>query len=338
MPQGEAGTVPAVLAASAVLVGCRGPQSALDPAGPAAAAIAQSWWIMFWGSVAILALVVGLAAFAFVRRRGGPMRTDPMRIVIGLGLIFPTVTLVALLAYGVGLGSSLLPAHTDRDPLVVDVRGHQWWWEFRYPQGPGGVAVHTANELHIPVGRPVHLRITSADVIHSFWVPPLAHKIDGTPGLTTFLRIEADRPGTFRGQCAEFCGPQHARMRILVHAHEPDEFAERLASIAAAGAALERNAAPAALQAFEAECALCHSRDPLRREPAVGPNLGAVALRSTIGAGTLPNDPDNLRRWLWEHQSIKPGNRMAIVAHLQPDVLESIARLLESPARVAGQR
>jgi cytochrome c oxidase subunit II len=313
-----------------LLTGCDGPQSALDPGGPGAAAIAQSWWVLFWGSVAIFALTIGMAGYAFLRRRDRPMRTDPMRIVIGLGLVFPTLTLSALLVYGVGLGQSLLPQGTDEDPLVVDVRAHQWWWEFTYPAGPGGAALHTANELHIPVGRPVLLRIDSADVIHSFWVPPLGHKIDATPGLTTFLRIQADRAGSFRGQCAEFCGAQHARMRIVVHAHAPEEFERRLASIAEAGAARAQAAQPAAFAAFEANCAQCHSLDPLRREPAVGPNLGALRERATLGAGTLPNDADNLRRWLWEHQSLKPGNRMAIVAHLEPDVLEGIARLLEA--------
>jgi cytochrome c oxidase subunit II len=324
-----------VLAAVALLLaGCQGPQSALDPGGPGAAAIAQSWWVMFWGSVAIFALTIGLAGAAFLRRGDRPMRTDPMKIVIGLGLVFPSVTLVALLAYGVGLGQSLLPSATDDDPLIVEVQAHQWWWEFRYPAGPGGDAVHTANELHIPVGRPVHLRIGSTDVIHSFWVPPLGHKIDATPGLTTTLRILADREGTFRGQCAEFCGAQHARMRIVVHAHSPEEFERMLAAIAGAGAMRDGQAMQGAMagapQAFDAHCAQCHSIDPLRREPAIGPNLGALPLRGTLGAGTLPNDPNNLRRWLWDHQSIKPGNRMAIVAHLEPEVLEGIARLLEA--------
>jgi cytochrome c oxidase subunit II len=249
--------------------------------------------------------------------------------VIGLGLVFPTVTLVALLVYGVLLGPSVLPGDADRDPLIVDVRGHQWWWEIRYPDGPGGVVVHAANELHIPVGRPVHVRLTSNDVIHSFWVPQLGHKIDAMPGLVTYARLEASRTGVFRGQCAEFCGPQHARMSLLVYAHDPDEFERRLAELVATGDAIRQAAHPEAVASFDRQCAECHSRDLRERGPSVGPNLGAVTQRTMLGAGTLENNPNNRRRWVWDHQSLKPGNRMPIQAHLEPEVIESIVQMLE---------
>lgn len=320
----------AALGLALAAVGCGGPQSALDPAGPGAAAIAQSWWVMFWGSVAIFLLTIGLALYAALRAPERRPRIAPMKLLIGLGLVFPTVTLVALLVYGVRLGQAVLPSRADRDVFVVDVRGHQWWWEIRYPGGPGGTVVHTANELHVPAGRPVHVRVSSEDVIHSFWVPQLGPKMDAKPGLVSTIRLEALRPGTFRGQCAEFCGAQHARMALLVHAHEPAELERRLAALVDAGEAVRRRTADAGgADAFERHCAECHGIDVRERGPAVGPNLGAVSERSILGAGTLPNEAGSLRRWLLDHQSLKPGNRMTIQAHLDPAVIDSIVRLLE---------
>jgi cytochrome c oxidase subunit II len=307
-----------------------GIQSALDPAGPVSAAAAQAWWIMFWGSVAIFLLTIGLALYAALRNPDRPMRWRPKSVMIGLGLIFPVAVLVPLLVYAVFLGRTMLPSQFDADVFLVDVRGHQFWWEISYPGAIDGGAVYSANELHIPVGRPVHVRLTSDDVVHSFWVPQLGVKMDATPGLVSTTRIEASQAGVFRGQCAEFCGQQHARMALLVHAHEPPELERRLAAMASSGTGLRERAEPAALRAFEENCAGCHSIDPGARGSGVAPNLAGVAARSTLGAGTLENQPGALAAWIKQHPELKPGSRKPSQAHLEAELLDSVAAMLEA--------
>ncbi|HVL54989.1 MAG TPA: cytochrome c oxidase subunit II, partial [Burkholderiaceae bacterium] len=328
----RARAAPAAVAAAAALAlaGCEGPQSTLDPAGPGAAALAQSWWVMLAGSIAIAVLTIGLALYAVFRDSDKPMRFDPLRIVIGLGLVFPTVTLIALLYYGVRLGQAVLPGPGDRDVYEVEVRAHQWWWEVSYPPSAAGRVLHSANELHVPVGRPVYVRVTGADVIHSFWVPQLGPKIDAMPGITTMVKLQSDRAGTFRGQCAEFCGEQHARMVLFVHAHPPQQLQHALEQLAAAGESIRAAATPQALDAFAQHCGVCHSLDATERGPARGPNLAAVTLRTMLGAGTLENGPQALRQWMREHSKLKPGIRKPSHDHVPDDVLESIVRLLEA--------
>jgi cytochrome c oxidase subunit 2 len=212
---------------SAVIVGdlCAAPLSILDPAGPSAVAIARVWWAMFWGSVVILAAVFAMSVYPFLRkRRIRDLPTGPF--LWGGGLVFPVVVLVCLLGYGLTTGQALTGRYPDA--LRVEVRAHQWWWEFVYPDAAGR-AVHTASRLHLPVGRPVELHVTTTDVIHSFWVPRLGGKIDAIPGLTNVITLRADRPGIYHGQCSEFCGLHHAAMSFVVEAHPPEAFYERLA-------------------------------------------------------------------------------------------------------------
>lgn len=317
------------LPASALLLGgCASPLSTLEPAGPGAAEIATVWWVMFWASLAILAITVGLALFAALRGAGARGRSPNKLLIIGGGVIWPGATIVALLAYGLHAGHSLIAVPLDEPAFRVEVTGHQFWWEVRYPDAPGG-PVYDANEIHIPVGRPVDVHITTADVIHSFWVPRLGGKLDGIPGITNVLRIEADAPGVYRGQCAEFCGAQHARMGFVVFAHEEDELEVRLAEIAGAIPGEDAVALPGA-DLFAEQCVVCHSPDTSRRGPSVGPNLGRVAARSHIAAAWLRNEDDALRRWLREHEEIKPGNRMPAMDHLGDDEVDAIVAFLEA--------
>ena len=190
--------------------GCAGPLSALDPAGPAAGAIGALWWMMLAGSVAILLLVLALLALAFVRQGPASARTW----IVGGGIAFPLVVLTALLVAGLLVGERILPRDDDA-ALRVTARASQWRWDFGYPGGVASVGV-----LHIPVGRPVDVELTSADVIHSFWVPRLAGKMDAIPGRTNRLRIEAAAPGVYGGVCAEYCGIGHARHSLRVIAHD----------------------------------------------------------------------------------------------------------------------
>ncbi len=308
-----------------LLTGClEKPLSTLDPAGPAAADIAQVWWVMLIGFTLVWLLMVGLVLYAVMhRKRDGkaPRRT----LLIGGGLVLPLVTVFALLVYGIGSGQGMLPLPTGEPVYRVDVRGHQWWWEVRYPDAAGGQR-HSAGELHIPAGQPVDVHVTTADVIHSFWAPRLGGKIDAIPGRTNVIRLFADEPGTYYGVCAEFCGAQHARMHFIVQAHEPDALAERLA-------ALDRPAptdmTTHGAQAFARDCLACHSLDPASASTQPGPNLADVGLRRTLGSGTLPNGPDELRDWLANHQARKPGNRMPD-QNLSADDVEAIATFLES--------
>ncbi|MGD9614562.1 MAG: cytochrome c oxidase subunit II [Alphaproteobacteria bacterium] len=215
------GTVPALAA-------CAGPLSTLDPAGPAAAWIAELWWVMLAGAAALFLLVMLLLVVGFLRPEAG--RNTPEWLWLGGGgLVLPAVVLLPLMVYGLVRGEMLVPAGGD-GVVEAKVLARQWEWVFTYSR-PDGPPVRSVNTLHIPAGRPVQLTITSADVVHSLWVPRLAGKMDAIPGHFNVLQITADRPGVYRGLCAEFCGLEHAEMRISVHAHAPDEFERVVAAL-----------------------------------------------------------------------------------------------------------
>ncbi|OGN51705.1 MAG: cytochrome B [Caulobacterales bacterium RIFOXYB1_FULL_67_16] len=206
-----------VLTTGLLLAGCEGALSTVDPAGPAARTIAQIWWVMLAGAGAIFALVMALVALAFVRKRGPVDEMRHERLwVIKLGIVFPAVVLLALLAYGLVSGESLLPR---RGPDVVSfsAEARRSAWTFSYGDAPGR---STDDVLHIPAGRPVDVAITSTDVIHSFWVPRLAGKIDAIPGHVNVLRIEADAPGVYAGRSAEFSGVGYDQFAFTVVAHD----------------------------------------------------------------------------------------------------------------------
>lgn len=274
---------------------------------------------MLASGILILAAVVGLTLYA-VWRRHDDRRPSSNFLIVGGGLVFTPAVLAALLVWGLGAGHSMLPLSTDRDVLRIEVRGHQWWWEVVY-----GGGLYSANEIHIPAGRPVDILVRSDDVIHSFWVPRLGGKIDAIPGHTNRIRLKARRPGVFRGQCAEFCGAQHARMGLMVQAHEEAAFEARLALLATQAAAPEHPGQAI----FEQNCAACHSLDPRRRSPEPGPNLADLPHRMTLGAATLANGRAELRQWLAEHASLKPGNRMPPHDHLDAEAIEALAAYLE---------
>ncbi len=200
--------------------GCAGKLSVLDPAGPAARSTAVLWWVMLAGAVAIMALVLALVALAILKPGIG-RDIPPRRWLVWGGLAFPGVVLTALLIFALGTGERLL-AHPGAPGLVrVEAWPRQWYWEFRYPDREG----MTQDVLHLPAGQPVDVAVIGTDVIHSFWVPRLAGKIDAIPGHVNVIRIQADRPGTYGGLCAEFCGPGHADMSFSVIAHPPEAFA-----------------------------------------------------------------------------------------------------------------
>jgi cytochrome c oxidase subunit II len=219
-----------LLLALSCIGGCSGPYSTLDPAGPAAAIAARLWWAMFsFFGIVLLALTAVWLYAQFLRQHAtSAADSDPHdtraatnRWIIGGGIVLPLASIAALLAFGVPAGHRMLMLPFAPDEVLrIEVTGHQWWWDVHYPDS----GIRLRDELHIPAGRPVELHLRSADVIHSFWVPRLGGKLDLVPGRTNVLRLMADSPGTYAGQCAEFCGLLHAHMHFRVEAHAPDAF------------------------------------------------------------------------------------------------------------------
>lgn len=289
--------------------GGQGGPSALAPAGFGARRVAGLWWLLFGISAGVVVVVTVLLLWALARRRGPDVKVrtgQGNRLVVVLGVAVPAAILT--LVYAVGLRD--LEALSDpKDPgeLVVEVTGHQWWWEVRYPEN-GAV---TANEIHVPVGRTVHLRLRTADVNHSFWVPQLAPKTDLVAGRVNDMWVRAERPGAYRGQCAEYCGTQHARMAFEVVAQRPEEFASWLAGQARPAPPPADARAAAGRKVLESSsCASCHTVRGTSAAGRVGPDLTHLAGRRYLGAGTVPNTPGWLGGWISDSQTVKPGNLM----------------------------
>jgi cytochrome c oxidase subunit 2 len=190
--------------------------------------------------------------------------------------------------------------------LRVEVVGQQWWWKFSYPS----LEVETANELHIPVGRTIVAKLRTDDVIHSFWVPKLAGKMDLIPNKTNQLWFQADEPGVYYGQCAEFCGPSHANMRLRVIAHPEAAFDAWVKAQQAVAEAPADASAQEGMRVFQQRCTACHTIAGTPAHGKIGPNLTHFASRQTLAAGLLPNSPSNVQRWLHNPQAVKPGSRM----------------------------
>jgi len=310
------------------LAGCRGVQSTLWPQGPAAQAISDIGWVMFAGAAVILLLVMALALYAIFRipEKRLPVSANALIAVGGVGL--PVVTLTALLIYGV-IAMGYLRAGADDPDVQIEVIGNQWWWDVHYRGG--GQTVATANEIHIPAGVPVKISVRTRDVIHSFWVPNLAGKIDLIPGRINHIVLQADRPGMFRGQCAEFCGAQHARMAFVVIAEPADVYAAWLARQRQPAATPANAAIARGRDAFSASgCMVCHTVRGVGVAQQAGPDLTHVASRKYLAAGTLENNRANLIEVIARSQTVKPGNRMPSYPDLDKKSLDAIASYLES--------
>lgn len=335
------------------------------PASADAAIISQMAWVLIAGAALIFCgvmLLLGLGLRLPGRgAAGGPARVvRPGLWIIGGGLMFPVAVLSALMAYNVWR-SAQLDTQTSRGALVVSVTAKMWWWEVRYRDPAGGGDVVLANELHLPAGRPVYLALTSTDVIHGFWVPALAGKMDMLPGRMTGLALRPMKAGVYRGQCAEYCGIQHARMALHVVVEPPAAFSAWLAH-QARPQQLPASGSPAAAtlalgrRAFEQHCTACHA---IRTAPAsltgrqsasdarvpapgagaavpappelsgAGPDLTHVASRLYLAAGTLRNERGALAAWIADPHAHKPGARMPAAAGIDPDTLHALTAYLE---------
>jgi cytochrome c oxidase subunit 2 len=314
------------------VAGCGGDQSALEPRSRASSDIATLWWWMFVIACVVFAGALGLLGIAWLRRRrvGLPVVDEERpRLNLGLVIVFgigiPLVVNVTLfvIANFVVIKDTEAPAAAST-PMTIEVTGRQWFWDVRYPNG----GVVTANEIHIPARTRVNVVATTSDVIHSFWVPQLNRKIDMIPGRRNRVLLYADEPGRYRGQCAEFCGLQHAHMAMYVYAQEPADFQRWLREQAAPARAPTTAAARDGERAFTDDgCADCHTIRGTSANGDVGPDLTHVGSRTTIAALTLPNDAHDLANWLRDPQHVKPGNRMPDL-NLPPRAVDALVAYL----------
>jgi cytochrome c oxidase subunit 2 len=324
----------ALASLTAFAAACRGPfpQSTLAPRSDFAAAIDHLFTGIFWWAVAVFVVVEGLLLYAVIRYRARPGSPEAKPIhghtLLEVGwTLAPAVILVFI---AVPTMSTIFRTSGRAPPgaLQVEVVGHQWWWEFRYP----ALGIVTANELHLPVGRPVALAMTTADVIHSFWVPALGGKRDVTGGRTTHLVLTPDSVATYPGQCAEFCGASHANMRLRVHVEAARDFDAWVVRRQAPPAAPP----PGSLAARGREvfgrsaCIACHTVAGVETaQGTVGPNLTRFAERTTVGAGLFAHTADTLRLWIANAPALKPGVLMPAM-DLPAEDLDAIVAFLRT--------
>jgi cytochrome c oxidase subunit II len=303
------------------------PPPMLDPAGPASAPVATM--ILIAAAMGVGVTLIVLWALQAALRRDGKAKTfvASQNMVLLGGLAFPIVVLTALLVYALTLTNKLVEP-SPADALRIRVVGEQWWWRIIYLED-GAPGFETANELVIPAGQPVVLELESADVIHSVWIPQLSGKLDMIPGRINMLRIEADAPGVFGGQCAEYCGGAHAWMKFSVRAMTEEAFAAwRLRTAGPAPAPQSALASRGAALFIAQGCGECHTVRGASAG-ALGPDLSNIGSRATVAAGMFPMSRDALARWIAESQQLKPGNEMPSYNNLTDAELESLAIYLE---------
>jgi cytochrome c oxidase subunit 2 len=293
-------------------------------------AITNLFWVVLALSIVVLLVVLVPLGYSIVRFRGRPGDPDPPQVagnrkleIIWTGGAF---ALVVVLFAGAVMTMETVSAASP-SALRVTVIGHQWWWEYQYPD----LGITTANELHLPTGQSSELDITSADVIHSFWVPQLGWKQDGNPGQTHTMWVQVDQPGTIEGACAEYCGIEHAWMRIRVVAQPPDQFQTWVQQQRQAANSPSTDLARQGQQVFEANtCINCHTIQGTHAQGKVGPDLTHLGSRSTIGAGVLDNTPENLQRWVQHADDVKRGVLMPNFNTLSDQQAQALTAYLES--------
>ena len=298
----------------------------ISPSGPDAAAVARLWWVMLAAGTVVYLLTMALLVVALRRRRARPEQrpwAGGRRLITGFGVGMPLVVLVPLMLLTVLTGRATDAQDVDEAEVVVEVTGFQFWWEVRYPDED----IVTANEVHVPVGQPVEFRLLSEDVIHSFWVPELAGKLDMIPGRTNRYVFTADEPGVYEGICAEFCGTSHARMQFRLVAHPPADYDAWLADRREPPEPPEDELAQQGREVFRtAGCAACHAVRGTS-DGQVGPDLTDLATRETLAAGLLDNDRGNLGGWIMDPQSLKEGAGMPPTDLTGPELQALLAYL-----------
>ncbi|MDR7335297.1 cytochrome c oxidase subunit II [Roseateles asaccharophilus] len=305
------------------------PPPVLDPAGPFSNSVTTLAWVLMAGAVAIFLLVCVAMWVALYGSDALRAKLGGERVVKWFGLVIPAGVLLLLLVWGLTLVRGLTTIQGDE--LRMRVSGNLYWWRVSYLDAAGRELHADANELHIPVGRPVVVDMVSEDVIHSFWVPKLGGKMDMIPGRTNRLKLQADKPGSYGGQCAEFCGGAHSLMGFVVVAHEAADWQRWMdARLKPAPAGLSVEALRGRQLFNEVGCAACHRVAGTDAQGIAGPDLTHVGSRLSLGAGILPNTRATLIGWIADSQSIKPNNRMPAYRSLKADELNALASYMES--------
>jgi cytochrome c oxidase subunit II len=318
-------------------------QSALNPAANESAHIAHLWWIFFWVTLVIFVLVA-ICLFIAVLRNISRKSDDPQLDIIAdpahgtesraITVVSTLVAITVLILFALLITDfftgNAIYATPDPNALAIKITGHQWWWEVQYQDPQPSDIVTTANEIHVPVGKPVKLELKSSDVIHSFWVPNIHGKKDLVPGHPTTTWFTASRAGEFRGQCAEYCGEEHAHMRLVFVAESPDSFSAWLNA--------QKKPAPEPISDSQrrgrevflsSQCVMCHSIEGTKARATLGPDLTHIGSRKMIAAGELPNTRGYLAGWVSNASALKPGVLMP-PNQLSPDDLNALLDYLES--------
>ena len=309
--------------------------SYLHTYGPAGDPATRLGWGLGLVSIAVTLTITVLLLMAVLRRRAKP--ADPAALAVRrdeggmawlyIGVGVSSVVLVACVVWTLfTVAAVAMPAHTV---LTLQIDAAQWWWGVRYLDARTERSFSTANEIHIPVGQPVRIELGTRDVIHSFWVPQLGGKMDVIPGKTNVMWLQADRAGTYRGQCGEFCGAQHAHMALVVIADSPRDYLAWSSRQLQPAALPQSDSQRADQHAFLANCAACHA---VRGTPAggiVGPDLTHLMSRGTIAAGLLSNTPGHLAAWIADSQTLKPGSRMPTL-NLSGAALNAVVRYVQT--------
>ncbi|MFD2347884.1 cytochrome c oxidase subunit II [Sinorhizobium terangae] len=310
--------------------GCSGAQSALNAEGHAAIELKALIVGVIFVCAAVWLLVMIALVLALARRRdrdSGAISERKAAVAVS-GAVGATVLVIAGLTIASFYTTRALSEATTPE-LTIDVTAQQWWWQFTYVGSDSAGGFVTANEIHVPVGKAVRLRLKSSDVIHSFWVPSLAGKQDLIPGRENTLTLRAERPGIYRGQCAEFCGLQHSHMALFVIAEAQADYERWAERQRGPGAEPRETEAVAGKAVFMAkQCAACHTIRGTRASGTTGPDLSHVGSRRTIAAGLLENTRGSLAAWIADPQTLKPGNNMPLVP-LSSDELRQLAAYME---------
>lgn len=309
------------------------PQNVLDPAGEYAREPDKLWDLVFWIATAIFVIVEGVLVWAVWRFRYKPDRhASQFHGNTKLEVLLTAIPAIILAGIAVPTISQIfnLSEEPPGDYLEVEVQGRQFWWRFEYP----GLGVVTANELHIPVGQDVRLALDGVDVVHDFWVPRLSGGEDVIPTRTNYIRMKADEPGVYSGQCKEFCGLSHSRMRVHVIAQSPAEFNEWIAAQQEQAEPPSGGREEEGAEIFANTCTACHAIDGLESSPEddsllAGPNLTHLASRQTFAAALLENTPANLRRWIDDPPALKPGAKMPDY-NLSPEQIDAVVAYLQT--------
>jgi cytochrome c oxidase subunit II len=318
-------------------------QNALQPAAREAGHIANLWWLFFWVLTTVF-VAVAVALFIALSKRSrhdagdaqldiiadSPSQTNSRTTAVVTSCVIITVLILFTLLVIDFLAGNKIYAKPDPNALAIRVRGHQWWWEVEYSNPTPSEIMTTANEIHVPVGRPVKLELESTDVIHSFWVPNMHGKKDLVPGHPATTWFMANREGEFRGQCAEYCGEQHAHMRMIFVAQKESDFEQWLAASKKSAPEPTTEVQRRGRELFiSRQCVMCHALEGTDARAVLGPDLTHVASRSLIAAGEIPNTHDNMVRWIRNPQKIKPGTQMP-PSDFSDDDLNALAAYMES--------